>query len=188
MDNRTNILKCALDLFSRKGYESIGVQEIALASEITKPTMYYYFGSKLGLLEVLLKENFSLLFDKLNSSAEYKGDLPLTLFRVTKDYFSFASQNKQFYRMQLSLFFSPEESETIKAISPMYNKQIKILDEMFLKASNDHGNMKGRHSLYAATFMGMINTYINMFLTGHIELDDECIYKAVHQFMHGIYS
>ena len=55
MDNRENILQCALALFYMKGYDAVGVQEIVDTAGITKPTLYYYFGSKRGLLENVLK-------------------------------------------------------------------------------------------------------------------------------------
>ena len=54
MDNRENILTCALELFYQRGYDAVGIQEICQAAGITKPTLYHYFGSKYGLLEVLL--------------------------------------------------------------------------------------------------------------------------------------
>jgi putative copper export protein len=46
--------------------------------------------------------------------------------------------------------------------------------------------MRGRHRVYAATFLGTINTYIGLTLDGHAELNDKWIDQAVHQFMHGI--
>ena len=42
MGNREKIVECALDLFCRKGYESVDVQEICTAAGVTKPTLYYY--------------------------------------------------------------------------------------------------------------------------------------------------
>ena len=57
MDNRERILQCALELFYAKGYDAVGVQEIAQKAGITKPTLYYYFGSKYGLLETLLTKH-----------------------------------------------------------------------------------------------------------------------------------
>ena len=50
MGNREKIVECALDLFCRKGYESVGVQEICTAAGVTKPTLYYYFKSTYGLV------------------------------------------------------------------------------------------------------------------------------------------
>ena len=64
MDNRERILQCALELFYAKGYDAVGVQEIAQKAGITKPTLYYYFGSKYGLLETLLKNWSGHLFMK----------------------------------------------------------------------------------------------------------------------------
>ena len=61
MDNRERILQCALELFYAKGYDAVGVQEIAQKAGITKPTLYYYFGSKYGLLETLLTKHFTVL-------------------------------------------------------------------------------------------------------------------------------
>ena len=43
MDNKETIMTCALDLFYARGYDGVGVQEIADAAGITKPTLYYYF-------------------------------------------------------------------------------------------------------------------------------------------------
>ena len=53
MDNREAILSEALHLFYVRGYDAVGVQEIVDAAGVTKPTLYYYFGSKKGLLETL---------------------------------------------------------------------------------------------------------------------------------------
>ena len=49
MENREKILESALDLFFTKGYDAVGVEEIAERAGITKPTLYHYFGSKYGL-------------------------------------------------------------------------------------------------------------------------------------------
>ena len=40
--------------FYEKGYDAIGVQEIADAAGVTKPTLYHYFGSKYGLLQAVI--------------------------------------------------------------------------------------------------------------------------------------
>lgn len=57
MDNREKILNCALELFHARGYDAVGVQEIAETAGVTKPTLYYYFGNKRGLLEALLSRS-----------------------------------------------------------------------------------------------------------------------------------
>ncbi len=175
-------------LFSDRGYASVGIQEIVTESKVTKPTLYHYFGSKRGLLDALLEENFKKLKAPLQSSVEYKGDLPNNLFKVTRTFFSFVKENEQFYRLQLALCFSSPNSEAFKAIKFYNDSIIKMLEDMFAAASNDHGNMKGRQKRYSFTFLGMINNYITLYLSNHTDLNDEIIYQAVHQFSHGIYS
>ena len=59
MDNREAILSEALHLFYVRGYDAVGVQEIVDAAGVTKPTLYYYFGSKKGLLESLFEHPVS---------------------------------------------------------------------------------------------------------------------------------
>ena len=188
MDNRAAILACALKLFAARGYDAVGVQEIVEAAGITKPTLYHYFGSKQGLLDTLLREHFDQLHAAVKTASAYQGDLPLTLNRVAAAYFDFANQNKVFYRLQLALWFAPPASDAFKAVSRPNNDLYRLIEELFVRAAADHGNMRGRHQAYAATFIGMINNYVALSLNGYAKLDDQLVYQAVHQFMHGIFS
>jgi TetR/AcrR family transcriptional regulator len=63
-----------------------------------------------------------------------------------------------------------------------------VIERLFVQAVDQHGNMRGRQRAYAATLIGMINTYIGLALNEYTELDDVLIYQAVRQFMHGIFS
>ena len=49
-----HILRVAARLFATRGYEATPVREIAEEAGVTKPTLYYYFGSKEGLAQALL--------------------------------------------------------------------------------------------------------------------------------------
>jgi len=188
MDNRAKILSSALKLFATRGYDAVGTQEIVDAAGITKPTLYHYFGSKEGLLTALLETHFESLYQAVRESATYQHDLPLTLNHVVLAYFNFADKHRLYYRLQLSMWFAPVDSIPFKVVAEINQKQQQLLEDLFLQAANDHGNMKGRHRMYAATFLGMVNTYVSLSLNGYASMDDELVYKAVHQFMHGIFS
>ncbi len=188
MDNREKLLQCALERFADRGYDAVGVQEIVEAAGVTKPTLYHYFGSKLGLLESLLHQRFGGLIEPLAAAADYQHDLPLSLTRVAQVYFNFALREPVFYRLQLGLWFAAPHSEAFEAVMPYNLRQHDRIETMFAAAVQDHGNMRGRQRAYAVTFLGMINTYVGMALNGYARLDDELTHRAVHQFMHGIYS
>jgi AcrR family transcriptional regulator len=44
----------AADLFADKGFAGTSIREIAAAAGVTKPTVYYYFGSKDGLIRHII--------------------------------------------------------------------------------------------------------------------------------------
>jgi TetR/AcrR family transcriptional regulator len=188
MDNRTLILNCALELFALHGYEAVGVQEISEKAGVTKPTLYHYFGSKHGLLRALLETYEAPFTECIRKAAVYEGWLPHTLDHLTRAYFEYARQNPVFYRMQLAMVFAPRDSEANQVISGWNEDQHRIVENVFVQAVKENGNMKGRHSLYAATFIGMLNTCIGLWLNGYLALDDEVTRRVTHQFQHGIYS
>jgi TetR/AcrR family transcriptional regulator len=103
MDNRTNILSCALQLFAARGYDAVSVTEVVDAAGVTQPALYHYFGSKRGLLDAPLAEPFTELYQVIEEAATYRGDLPLTLNWMATAYFRYAKDNPLFYRMQLSI-------------------------------------------------------------------------------------
>lgn len=188
MEARERILDEALSLFAAKGFETVAVQFVCDAAGITKPTLYHHFGSKLGLLQAILEEVYLDLLGRVETAAQYAGDLPLTLYKVAGAYFEFARQKPKAYRLVLSLWLAPQESESLSAVLPWNQRQHQLLEELFASASQDHGNMKGRQARYALTFLGMLNTLVGVSLNGHLELTEDLTYQCVHQFMHGIYS
>ncbi|HBD95821.1 MAG: hypothetical protein A2015_01865 [Spirochaetes bacterium GWF1_31_7] len=188
MDNKELILQKAIELFSQKGYNGTGIQEIADASGVGKPTLYYYYKSKEGLLNGIFEVYFDDFLKQLSNAAFYNRDITNTLTILTKTLLFYASNNKLFYKMMLSMSFEAEETAAYKAITPYLEKLIQILENIFISAVEEHGNMRGRSIHLALSFFGMINTYNTLILRSKISIDDDLIYKIVHQFMHGIFS
>lgn len=188
MDNRQALLDRALDLFSQRGYDAVGVREVVEAVGVTKPTLYHYFDSKRGLLDALLQREGGYMLEQILRAAAYQGDLVLTLENIVRVYFDLARANTVFYRMQLAMYFAPPESEANQAIRPFSREQYEILEGVFVQAAEDHGNLRGRHQRYAAAFLGQINVMIGLYLNDGLDLTSEVVYLTVHQFMHGIFS
>ena len=53
---RTRLLNAAVRVFDRKGYAAASVREVAEMAGVTKPAVYYHFGSKEGLLLAILHQ------------------------------------------------------------------------------------------------------------------------------------
>lgn len=188
MDNRAKLLQAALELFAAHGYDAIGVQEICDAVGVRKPTLYHYFGSKRGLLEALLSERCTPFMAELAAAAAYAGDLPQTLQRVVATYFGFAMREPVLYRLLLSTWLTNPANAAFQLVAAINEQQLQLLETLFLAATPDHGNMRGRHKVYAATFVGVIHSYCALALNGALTLDAATERQAVQQFSYGIYS
>jgi len=70
---RDRLLGAALELFARKGFESASVRELAEAAEVTRPTLYYHFGSKEGLYLELVERLCATVEDSILRSLVPQG-------------------------------------------------------------------------------------------------------------------
>jgi TetR/AcrR family transcriptional regulator len=188
MDNRTRLLEVALRLFAARGYDAVGVQEIVEAAGVTKPTLYHHFGNKLGLLQALVARHGEPLEGAVAKAATYRGDLPGTLNQVVNTYFDQATRDPDYHRFRLALWLAPPESEAGGVVAAQLARESARLEAMFDAAVRDHGNMRGRARLYTASLQGMVHAHVALMLRGQAQLDAELAHRAVHQFMHGIYS
>jgi len=188
MSNKDVLLQQALILFRREGYDATGVQKVADAAGVGKPTLYHYFGNKRGLLNALLTVNLEKFWKDLEVATAYDHDIVKTLESIARLYFEFAKKNPEFYAWFLSMANAPTEGDIHEEVAPLYEKQWNMLSNLFLAASKDNGNMKGRHQRYAYTFLGIINASIQAHFSKHIKLSDRDVFDTCHQFMHGIFS
>ena len=53
---RERLLQAAVELFTVRGYAATTVREIVEAAQVTKPVLYYHFGSKEGIYLEILEE------------------------------------------------------------------------------------------------------------------------------------
>ena len=182
MDNRQLIMEKALELFCARGYDAVGVQEIAEQSGITKPTLYYYFGSKQGLMETILEENSRILEEMLEKAVE-----------EPRAYFDFAGSHWQFYLFMLSQFYSGKKSEGFRTVYPLIQKYYQLVVRIFEDSAERLGNMGGRQEQFAVSFMGILDSHMMMLGREQDEehglvMTDQRTYEIVRQFLYGIYS
>ncbi len=180
-----HILKTATKLFSEKGFDAVGVQEIVDKSGITKPTLYYYFKSKTGLLESIINQNESAHIQILEKSAVYEHKFFESLLKILKAEIDYAERNTDYFRFRINLLNSPEESESFSAFFPFAKKIEKLFLEFFKNSANEFGNMKGKEELYSAIFSSNICSIARQVLSGSMKVSDEILYSIIHSFVYG---
>lgn len=188
MENRDRIIREAMTLFAERGYHAVGVQEIVSKSEITKPTLYHYFGNKEGLFLTLLDGEFAPLVDHLEYLTRSEEDIFVKMQNILSYLLKMGEMKKDFFQVYLTLSFSPPLSEEMRIGGKFIKNIERLLEDMFIQASYSHGNMRGRHRNYSASFLGLLNSSLSRLMRGEIEISNDFICKTVHHYAHGIYS
>ena len=189
-DTRSEIMKSALSLFALKGFDAVSTAEIVQAAEITKPTMYYYFGSKEGLLTEILSTHYDRFIEELNKAASIPTDIPLTYFRLMKVYFDYAVCNRDFIQLRSQLLQRVGEDTAYLTAKPFLDRETRLIQDFFNTAATVAGNIKGKEQFCTLSFMGIANAVIGDYLHSDDAsfLCDETIYRLRQQFLYGIYS
>ena len=113
-NTRDEILAVACGLFAQKGYDAVGVQQIAELSKITKPTLYYYFGSKIGILRALIQEKGALLYECLEAVCVDRHDFFNSVQDIIRAEIDFARREPDFFRLHRALLDAPDAAYTYR--------------------------------------------------------------------------
>ena len=190
MDNRERIMECAEELFYYKGYDATGVQEIVDKAGISKPTLYYYFGSKQGLLEAILNVKAEKLRQRIREEMGQPEDIKRKLHRLAGVYYHFFVEEHKFYMLLMALFYSARENEAYQTVKPYLSEFHLWVYQVFEDAADELGNMNGRQQQFSISFIGALNQYM-VVAWDQGTLEDggqEQIDRLVDQYLHGIFS
>ena len=101
---RDDILSAARTVFFERGVHTATVDDIAIAAEVSKGTVYLYFDTKETILAHLLLEGLDMLVAELE--AAYAADRRLAartrLRRMAEAYLHFYQQYPQYYRLLMA--------------------------------------------------------------------------------------
>lgn len=185
-NSRELILSKAISLFSKKGYEGVGVQEICENAGITKPTLYYFFKSKSGLLKAISQTKGNELLEKLKTAAVYEHDFIKGLTQILTCEISFAKENPDFFNLHYILLNAPENSEGKSVYSNLIENIQKVFDDFFINSTNEFGNMKSKEMLYSTLFHNNVLSVALLVCEGKLKADDQTIYQIIHSFVYGV--
>ncbi|MCR4741984.1 MAG: TetR/AcrR family transcriptional regulator [Treponema sp.] len=183
---KDSILKTSLTLFSQKGFDSVGVQEICKKCKISKPTLYYYYGSKLGLLKRILDHYGSLYCQILATTIANEKDFLKNLTNLLLANIEFAKKSPEFFRLYNTLDFSAKGNESYYAHLQLKSRIDKIYTDLFFKSVETFGNMKGHENLYRISFQAIVVSTVNSVLNEELKDDNETLYTIIKSFVYGV--
>jgi AcrR family transcriptional regulator len=108
-DARERLLRAAVDIFDRKGYASASVREIVERAGITKPVLYYHFGSKEGILVAILEEGARQFQAAIAAAAAGPGTARQRLTALCEQTYGLFVQNVPVARVAHAVYYGPRE-------------------------------------------------------------------------------
>ena len=106
---RARLLRAAVGVFDRKGYAAASVREIVELAGVTKPALYYHFGSKEGVLTAVLREAAREFTAAMARGLRRPGTARERLFGICADLHGLFQEHVPVVRVAHSVFFGPIE-------------------------------------------------------------------------------
>lgn len=102
-DTKQVIFSAAAQLFARKGYNGVSMREISEQCGLSKPAIYYYFGSKEGIYEELIDTGLQHVFSSLDEIVVLNISAKEKLILMTKKFFQLTVEAPEFAKFFMTI-------------------------------------------------------------------------------------
>lgn len=106
---RTRLLRAAVDVFDRKGYAAASVREIVEGAGVSKPALYYHFGSKEGVLLAIVAEAMREFEAAVARGVRAPGTARTRLVTMCDEVYALLRRNVPVVRVAHAISFGPIE-------------------------------------------------------------------------------
>jgi AcrR family transcriptional regulator len=132
--------------FAQKGYSGTSVQDIISAVGISKPVLYYYFGSKLGLYHAVVHSAQDRCHRLMKAAAARGTDVPTQLVEILAALFGFAVENRELSRIVFSASFAPPDEAGPDPVREEKGWRNFLLVQAIMQRGVDEGRLDSRYS------------------------------------------
>jgi len=123
IDKKEKILEAARDIFFKKSFYEATMDDIAQLSGIKKPTIYYYFPSKIDLASQLLEVNVKKIFEKIGAIISKTNNIKQRIKMIVDFYINLLEENsKIFIIMQRIGYDFMQKEDSKKKINELFEK------------------------------------------------------------------
>ena len=167
---RARLLRAAVCVFDRKGYAAASVREIVEIAGVTKPALYYHFGSKEGVLTAILQEAAREFGSAMLRGVDRPGTARDRLFSLCADLHGLFREHVPVVRVAHSVFFGPVEGAPQFDFS-IYDREM----ERAVRRIVEDGQATGEITPCAApadialVILGVIGVFATRHLHGGVE-------------------
>jgi TetR/AcrR family transcriptional regulator len=180
------ILQKALELFSERGYEATSVREICEAAEITKPTLYHFYGSKEGVYRAIVEGALERFRDDMMRALAGGGTLRDQLTRTARAYLDSALRQPDLSRFVMGLIHDPKNAAPATDFVGFYQGVLAEVGQVVEAAAARGEIAPGPTEVRLLVFMGALGEAMcGYLLAGKPELTHELADSLVDVVLRG---
>ena len=188
MDTKESLLEIGLELFSQAPYEAVGVQDIVDRAQVTKPTLYHHFRSKLGFYQAVFLEYAVPLFRAMIDNTHYEGDLVKNLNEIAIAALEYCHRSPESYKLVAFALHMSDISEHHDFVSKYWLELYRSMNKLFTEATEQHGNLRGKTEPSTWHFLYSLVAQAETTILHPEAYRRETAYELVKQFMYGIFA
>jgi TetR/AcrR family transcriptional regulator len=177
---RERLLASAAELFATQGFAATAVREICAAAHVTKPVLYYYFGSKNGLAQTLFREAAGDLAERVREIAVGPGPVRERLKAMARLIFDRSSAAPKTCRFFFASLFAPREAAPWFDYDTMIPAIIAHTEAVFAEGVRTGETPAADPPLAAMMLLGAVQAYAMRFVRrGDVALTAELADRIV---------
>ena len=126
-DTKEIIFLTAARLFAKKGYNGVSMREISEQSGVTKPTIYYYFGSKEGIYEELIDTGMQYVQSSFENIINIDVSAKAKLVLMTKTFFQIAIEAPEYSKFFMTIATPMTDNAILEKFKQKLRRQGNII-------------------------------------------------------------
>ncbi|MEE5991492.1 MAG: TetR/AcrR family transcriptional regulator [Lachnospiraceae bacterium] len=148
----TCVLEVAEELFEKKGFDAVSMDEVAFNTGISKSTVYVYFKSKQIIWDSIVCKYMELLLEDAKKAAEGQGSFEERYYRLCFDIADKFEKHPLFYKATLSKISMDMGQEIYKKIYEIGEKTNEAIAD-FIRSGIEEGKVRKDIDIYPAVIM-----------------------------------
>jgi AcrR family transcriptional regulator len=161
---KAKLYSAAAEVFARKGYAAASVREIVEKAGVTKPVLYYHFGSKEGIYKAILDSALRDFDERVEAVEMLTGSASLRLRRLCEEVFRIYERHSDVVRLMHAIDFGPPQGAPFfdfdKALLRLHDGVARLVRE-----GKRTGEFRGNVDAMALAVLGALNECIDLELT-----------------------
>ena len=126
---KEKIITEAIDLFSKFGFKSVTIDDIAEKMSVSKKTIYVHFPKKETLVETSVMKHFDIIIEKMIFISNHSKDPIIELYQMNKEALKHLSNEKNSPIYQLQKYYrsiyQKLQIKEFNALGEMFSKSLK---------------------------------------------------------------